>query len=105
MSSQPQRGSQILQGHSALFAQGAYLFSESLHPHTSRSSFSNWSVLTSNKRAIEMAIGHILQNLVKLRQANKSADASRYKLRSDVDALLAHAGFEPRARKKPRNSG
>jgi hypothetical protein len=60
---------------------------------------------TQEKITVEMAIGHILQNLVKLRQADKSADASRYKLRGDVDALLAHAGLEPRARKKPRNSG
>jgi hypothetical protein len=55
---------------------------------------------TQEKITIEMAIGHILQNLVKLRLDAKTAGASRYTLRSDVDALIAHAELQPRARKK-----
>ncbi len=60
---------------------------------------------TLEKVTIEMAIGHILQNLVKAQTNAQSRDTSLYKLRSDVDDLLAHTGITPRSRTMPRSQG
>ncbi len=49
------------------------------------------------KLSVEMAVGHILQNLVNIHTANETADASLYKLRADVDGLMAHTGM-PRSK-------
>ncbi len=48
---------------------------------------------TREKITVEMAIGHILQNLVNMHTAIEIADASLYKLRADVDGLMAHTGM------------
>ncbi len=58
---------------------------------------------TLEKVTVEMAIGHILQNLVKTQTSAKSRDTSLYKLRGDVDDLLAHTGTTPRSRTMPRS--
>jgi hypothetical protein len=58
---------------------------------------------TLEKVTAEMAIGHIIQNLVKAQTSAASRDTSLYKLRSDVDDLLAHTGITPRSRTMPRS--
>jgi site-specific recombinase len=59
------------------------------------------------KLPVEMAVGHILQNLVKIRTDIDATDTSLYKLQADVDDLVAHTGIETRSKdkKKPRKSG
>jgi len=49
------------------------------------------------KMPVEMAIGHILQNLVNMRTTIESTDTTLYKLRADVDGLIAHTGTRPRS--------
>ena len=53
------------------------------------------------KLSVEMAVGHILQNLVNMHTAIEIADASLYKLRADVDGLMTHTGT-PRSKDKKR---
>ena len=57
------------------------------------------------KVTVEMAIGHILQNLIKVHAATETLDTSLYGLRGDVDALMAHAGIEPRSQGKRKARG
>ncbi len=49
------------------------------------------------KVTVEMAIGHTLQNLVKLHTAIETLDTTLYGLRGDVDGLIAHTGIKPRS--------
>jgi hypothetical protein len=54
-----------------------------------------------------MAIGHIIQNLVKAQASAENRATSLYKLRGDVDDLLAHTGIKTRSQSKrqtPRQS-
>ena len=52
------------------------------------------------KLPLEMAMGHVLQNLVRMQTTIESHDASLYTLRGHVDGLMAHTGMEPRSRGK-----
>ncbi len=52
------------------------------------------------KVTVEMAIGHTLQNLVKLHTAIETLDTTLYGLRGDVDGLIAHTGTSPRSKSK-----
>jgi len=52
------------------------------------------------KLPLEMAMGHVLQNLVRMQTTIESHDASLYNLRGHVDGLIAHTGMEPRSRGK-----
>ena len=52
--------------------------------------------------SVEMALGHILQNLVKAQASAENRATSLYKLRSDVDDLLAHTGITPRSKNKSK---
>lgn len=53
---------------------------------------------------VEMAIGHIIQNLVKLHTSDENLETSLYKLRGNVDDLIAHTGIEPRSSTKSRGA-
>ena len=57
------------------------------------------------KMTVEMAIGHILQNLIKVHAATETLDASLYGLRGDVDALMADTGIKPRTQDKRKARG
>ena len=52
---------------------------------------------------IEMAIGHILQHLVKIQTAIDAINITLYNLRATVDSLIAHTGMKsnPKGKKKP----
>jgi hypothetical protein len=56
---------------------------------------------------VEMAIGHILQHLVKLLTVLEKIKTTLSKLRADVDSLIAHTGMKPNAKgkKKPPKKG
>lgn len=54
---------------------------------------------------VEMAVGHILQHLVKIVTALSALNITLYNLRADVDSLIAHTGMSPDpkdAKKCPR---
>lgn len=55
----------------------------------------------------EMAMGHILQNLVKMQRAMDATNITLYHLRADVDSLIAHTKMKPnpRGKKKPPKKG
>jgi hypothetical protein len=56
---------------------------------------------------IEMAIGHLIQNVVKLYKTIEKLTNSLYNLRADVDSLIAHTGMPPNPkgkRKPPKKS-
>jgi hypothetical protein len=55
------------------------------------------------KVTVEMALGHIIQNLVKLHTNDENLETSLYELRGNVDDLIAHTGIEPRSRTRPRS--
>jgi hypothetical protein len=55
------------------------------------------------KMPLEMAMGHVLQNLVNLNALIETTDTAFYKLRADVDDLVAHTGIELRSKTKPRS--
>jgi len=57
------------------------------------------------KVTVEMALGHILQNLIKVHAATETLDTSLYGLRGDVDALMAHTGAKPRSQGKRKARG
>jgi hypothetical protein len=57
------------------------------------------------KVTVEMALGHIIQNLVKLHTSDENLETSLYELRGNVDDLIAHTGITPRARTRPRSKG
>ena len=52
---------------------------------------------------LEMAIGYLIQNQVKLDRAIQAANISRSGLRTDVDGLIAHTKTDQKSqgRKKP----
>jgi hypothetical protein len=52
---------------------------------------------------VEMAMGHVLQNLVRMHTLDKTNGSTLYKLRRDVDELLAHSGIKPRSKDKRKN--
>ena len=60
---------------------------------------------TLEKVTVEMAIGHILQNLVKAQTSAQNRDTLLYKLRGDVDDLLTHTGVTPRSKSKAPHKG
>lgn len=62
---------------------------------------------TLEKLTTEMAIGHTLQNLVKIQQAIDAIQITLRKLRADVDSLIAHTGMKPnpKGKKKPPKQG
>jgi len=55
---------------------------------------------------IEMSIGHVLQNLVKLHSDLDAHHSALYHLRADVDRLIADAGIGAidKGKKKPIRS-
>ncbi len=56
---------------------------------------------------VEMAIGHILQNLAKIQTAIDAINLALYNLRAMVDSLIAHTGMmlNPKGKKKPPKKG
>ncbi|MCP4370729.1 MAG: hypothetical protein GY797_21840 [Deltaproteobacteria bacterium] len=56
---------------------------------------------------VEMAIGHILQNLAKIQTAIDAINITLYNLRAMVDSLIAHTGMKPnpKGKKKPPKKG
>ena len=62
---------------------------------------------TLEKLPVEMAIGHILQNLLKVQAATEANGVMLRQLRTDVDGLIAHTGMMPRSqgKNKPRTRG
>lgn len=44
---------------------------------------------------LEMAMGHVLQNLVKQQKAQDALNQMIANLRADVDRLIAHTGLTP----------
>ncbi len=52
---------------------------------------------------VEMAIGHILQNLTKVQIAIDAINLTLYNLRAMVDSLIAHTEImpNPKGKKKP----
>jgi hypothetical protein len=62
---------------------------------------------TREKITIDMAIGHILQNLVDMQRAYDARNLTLYHLRADVDSLIAHTGMkpDPKGKKKPPQKG
>lgn len=61
-----------------------------------------WSIGTIT---VEMAIGHLIQNLVKLFKTIEKLTTSIYNLRADVDSLIAHTGMKPKDKQKPSKKG
>ncbi len=57
------------------------------------------------KISAEMAIGHVLQNLIELQTAHEARTITIYDLQANVDGLIAHTGIKPRSRIKPRPKG
>jgi hypothetical protein len=59
------------------------------------------------KMTAEMAMGHVLQNLVKIQRAMDAINITLYNLRADVDSLIAHTKMKPnpRGKKKPPKKG
>ncbi|NIT62020.1 MAG: hypothetical protein GWN00_39250 [Aliifodinibius sp.] len=59
------------------------------------------------KMTPEMAMGHLLQNLVKIQRAMDATNITLYNLRADVDSLIAHTQMKPnpRGKKKPPKKG
>ena len=55
----------------------------------------------------EMAIGQILQHLVKILTTLQAINITLYNLRADVDSLIAHTGMtpNPKGKKKPPKKG
>lgn len=62
---------------------------------------------TLEQVSVEMAIGHILQNLVKMSIALEAHNTLLCKLQSNVNDLIVHTGVKPRSkdRKKPHKRG
>lgn len=54
------------------------------------------------KITVEMAISHILQNLVKMQTAIAATNTTLYNLRADVDSLIAHTGMKPDSKDRKR---
>jgi len=60
---------------------------------------------TLEQMTTEMATGHTLQNLVKIQRALDAINLTLYKLRADVDSLIAHTKMTPKGKKKPARKG
>jgi hypothetical protein len=56
---------------------------------------------------VEMAVGQILQHLVKILTTLKTINITLYNLRADVDSLIAHTGMtpNPKGEKRPLQKG
>jgi len=54
---------------------------------------------------VEMEIGHILQNSVKIQAAIDAINITLRKLKADVDSLITHTGMNPKGKKKPLKKG
>ena len=50
--------------------------------------------------SIEMAIGHLLQNLAKIQTVIEAGNISLYQLRADVDSLIAQIIMPPATKNK-----
>ncbi len=50
----------------------------------------------------EMAIGHLIQNLLTLETALTNINITLYNLRADVDSLIAHTGLPPNPKGRQR---
>ncbi|MCP4372608.1 MAG: hypothetical protein GY797_31545 [Deltaproteobacteria bacterium] len=61
------------------------------------------SMWAKEQLTLEMATGHILQNLAKMQTAIDALNITLYNLRADVDSLIAHTGMTPnlKGKKKP----
>jgi len=46
---------------------------------------------------LEMAMGHVLQNLIKQQTAQEALNKALLNLRADIDRLIAHTGLTPTA--------
>ena len=57
---------------------------------------------TLEKLPLEMAMGHVLQNLVKIQASLEALRTSSRKLQGNVDGLLAHTGVKIPANKRPK---
>lgn len=55
------------------------------------------------KMPVEMAMGHVLQNLVEVYVDIKALDASLYKLQGDVDGLIARTGTKPHSKSRRKS--
>ncbi len=52
------------------------------------------------KVTVEMAMGHVLQNLVRMHDLIQANNTTLHKLRSDARDLAAHSGTLPRSKNK-----
>ncbi len=52
---------------------------------------------------VEMAVGHILQNLITLHTTVEIFDASLCKLQGNVDDLIAHTEMKPRSKGRKKS--
>lgn len=61
------------------------------------------SMWAKEQLTLEMAAGHILQNLVKIQTTIDALNITLYNLHADVDSLIAHTGMNPtpKGQKKP----
>jgi hypothetical protein len=59
---------------------------------------------TLEKMPLEMTMGHVLQNLVKVQASLDALETSSHKLQSNVDGLLAHTGIKVPAKRRPKKS-
>ncbi len=57
---------------------------------------------TLDKLPLEMAMGHVLQNLVKVQASLETLKTSSHKLQGNVDGLLAHTGAKVPGKRRPR---
>ena len=60
---------------------------------------------TLENMTADMAVGHTLQNLVKIQQAIDAINITLYNLRADIDSLIAHTGMTPKGKKMPPKKG
>ncbi len=60
----------------------------------------SWSL---GNMTAEMAVGHLIQNLVKLQTAIENINITLYTLCADVDSLIAHTGMMPNPKGKKKS--
>ena len=56
------------------------------------------------KIKVETAVGHLIQNVIKLYTTIEKMTISLYNLRSDVDSLIAHTGMKPHQKGKRKSA-
>ena len=61
----------------------------------------HWQI---EKMSVEMATGHILQNLIKNQTAIDTINVSLYNLRADVDSLIVHTEMKPNLKDKKKST-